>query len=86
MTIEEIKQELVRAGFTISEEKRLGNDTGSQIRLTSGQIVNVFDKGTWNVQGKNPEEVRAVLSEQAVTASPVRSATVPDKVFVVYGH
>lgn len=86
MTIEEIKQKLVDAGYTITEEKRLGNDTGFQIRLSSGQIVNVWDKGTWNVQGKNPDEVRAVLGEQAVTASPVRSVTAPDKVFVVYGH
>lgn len=86
MTIEEIRQKLGDAGYSIAEEKRLGNDMGFQIRLSSGQIVNVWDKGTWNVQGKNPDEVRAALGDQATAASPLRSATAPDKVFVVYGH
>lgn len=86
MTIDEIRQKLTEAGYSIAEERRLGNDTGSQLRLSSGQIVNVWDKGTWNVQGKNPEEVRAVLGDHTVAASPVRSAIAPDKVFVVYGH
>jgi predicted nucleotide-binding protein len=63
------------------------NNTGSQIRVASGQIVNIYDKGTWNVQGKNPEEVRAILGDQMDFAPVARGATAaPDKVFVVYGH
>ncbi|RMD59585.1 DNA-binding protein [Candidatus Parcubacteria bacterium] len=86
MTIEEIKRKLEDAGFSISEEKRLGNDTGFQLKLTTGQIVNVWDKGTWNVQGKNPEEVRTVLDDQPGATSSLRLPAAPNKVFVVYGH
>lgn len=87
MTLEEIKERLNATGYKITDEKRLPNNTGSQVRLASGQIVNAFDKGTWNVQGKNPEEVRAILDD-GIGSAPVCAVetAAPDKVFVVYGH
>ncbi|HZP44592.1 MAG TPA: TIR domain-containing protein [Candidatus Binataceae bacterium] len=71
----------------MSEESRLGNDTGWQIRLKSGQIVNIFDKGTFNVQGKNPEIVRKLMGELGAGSSgePPQPSVSRD-VFVVYGH
>ena len=53
MTIDEIRDALRKAGFDIKDESRLGNDKGFQIRLNNGAIVNCFDNGNYNVQGKN---------------------------------
>ena len=55
MTVDEAKQLLQVAGLVITEEKRLGNETGTQLRVNTGAIVNIYDKGTLNVQGKNKE-------------------------------
>ena len=49
MTIDEAKVLLEHAGLAIRTEQRLGNDTGTQLRLSNGSIVNVFDTGTFNV-------------------------------------
>jgi len=48
--------------------------------------VNVFDKGTFNVQGKNPEPIRKLLEElEASSPSGVQEFGSRD-VFVAYGH
>ena len=52
MTLGEIRQCLTENGFTIENESRLGNNTGTQLRLASGAIVNVFDKGTVFLSGQ----------------------------------
>ena len=62
MNVEEAKQRIKDAGFGIADEKRLGNDTGTQLRVDCGAIVNVYDKGTFNVQGRSTEQVNAVLA------------------------
>ncbi len=82
MNIEDIKALLLNEGWKIKEEKRLGNDTGWQVRLRSGAIVNVFDKGSLSFQGKNTDDIKDLLE---------RSESTPNndcgrKVFVVYGH
>ena len=92
MTVEEAKRILVGAGLPVSEEKRLGNDSGTQIVIPEA-FVNVYDKGTYHVQGKRAQEVKALLDSRG---SPVTSpntygqqpAQVPTgrRVFVVYGH
>ncbi len=87
MKLEEVKKRLADAGNSIIKEERLSNETGTQLRLDRGAIVNVFDNGTVNCQGKNRETVEAVLkggsasAESAPTAAPANI-----KVFVVYGH
>lgn len=92
MTLDEAKQLLEAAGLEIHSEKRLPNETGSQLRLTNDAIVNVFDKGTFNVQGKNKEQVEAALGAKPAQKPAVQAGAKPArdihprKVFVVYGH
>lgn len=89
MTIDEARAILEQAGLKVDSERRLGNDTGTQLRLSNGAIVNVFDRGTWNVQGKNQAYVKQILSnsdKQHVAESPAKYGLKKRKVFVVYGH
>jgi predicted nucleotide-binding protein len=53
--------QLDAAGLKIQSEQRNGNDTGWRICLDSGAIVNCYDTGNWNVQGKNQDAARAAL-------------------------
>lgn len=90
-TVEEIKRLLEGNGYTIKEQKRLSNNTGDQLRLSSGQIVNVFDKGTYNIQGKDPERVKKLLDRElqgmvSAGAPQVHGGSRKRQVFVVYGH
>lgn len=87
MTRDEVKSRLSKSGFTIREEKRLANDTGFQIRLEGGAIVNVFDKGTVSVQGKPGEKEKVELAVTGnVTQAPSVNTAGSNRVFVVYGH
>lgn len=88
MTLDEVKKVVVEAGYRINEEDRLKNNTGTQLRLDGKAIVNVFDNGTVNCQGRNCEKVEVLLQSTAGTAgpSPVASVATNTKVFVVYGH
>ncbi len=93
MTVDEARKLLGEAGLAVSKDERLPNNTGVQLRLANGAIVNVFDRGTFNVQGKNTAEVNAAFG-QAPPSSPVQPANASKpvvtgdktKVFVVYGH
>lgn len=92
MKLDEAKQLLLASGFSIKTEQRAGNDLGWQLRLTNGGIVNVFDSGTFNVQGKGQPEIKAALGAPPTAAAPAPAAAAPtkqntnNKVFVVYGH
>jgi predicted nucleotide-binding protein len=82
---------LEAAGLSIKSADRNGNETGWQIRLTSGAIVNCYDNGNVNIQGRNQDTARAALGAEAwiPAASSAQSsptATARPKVFVVYGH
>jgi predicted nucleotide-binding protein len=61
MTLEDARKHLVEAGYRIKKEERLGNKTGTQLRLDGGALVNVFDNGNYSCQGKNSEVVEALL-------------------------
>ena len=63
----------------IEEEKRMPNDLGTVLRTYNGCIVNIYDSGKVNCQGKNKETVETLLK------TPV-SVSNNRKVFVVYGH
>ncbi len=63
----------------IEEEKRMPNDLGTVLRTYNGCIVNVYDSGKVNCQGKNKEPIEALLKAPA-------SVSNNRKVFVVYGH
>jgi predicted nucleotide-binding protein len=56
---------LEAAGLPIKSADRDGNDTGWQIRLDSGAIVNCYDKGTISFQGRNQDPARAALGLDA---------------------
>lgn len=87
MTLAEIKTALHRSGLSVKAEERLANDTGTQLRLQNGAIVNGFDKGTHHVQGKNKAVVEDALAVGSVPAQGSGSGPIPSsKVFVVYGH
>lgn len=80
ITLEQVKDLLKMSNQTIVDEKRSGNNLGTVLKLSNGCIVNCWDKGTANCQGKNADQITALLS--GITDSPVKNR----KVFVVYGH
>ena len=79
MTTGEIIKLLQANKYSIVEQKRTGNNLGTVLRLNNGCIVNCWDSGKINCQGKNCEEVNAIITGKA-------NSTVNRKVFVVYGH
>lgn len=84
MNIDAAKRLLQGAGFKITSEERLANDSGYQLRLSNGAVVNCFDSGKCHVQGKNVDDVKKALGE--VDGAPVPVDPLNNKVFVVYGH
>ena len=90
MTLDEIKACLQAAGLPIASESALNGGAGTQLRLHNGAIVNSFQTGNFNVQGKNQEEVKVCLGVQSgTTAGSHQNAVlkpVLSKVFVAYGH
>lgn len=87
MDIHEARHLLKEAHLAISTEKRLKNETGTQLCLKNGAIVNIFDNGSFNVQGKNKGAVETVLSGGLSSRSEDRAKQpIKRKVFVVYGH
>lgn len=93
MNLDEAKALLSAAGYVVVSEQRANNDLGWQLRLTNGGIVNVFDTGVFNVQGKYQPEIKAALGAAPVQAPAVKvgapyaaKQSYNTKVFVVYGH
>lgn len=92
MNKDDAKEILENGGFYINSEARLPNDTGWQLRLEGGVIVNVYDSGKLLVQGKAAVKapVDALFEAAAGTdGGPAQVAVRPAKgrnVFVVYGH
>ena len=86
MNIDEAKSLLKNAGYSTEGEERLGNGTGTKLKLRSGQIVNVFDNGSWSVQGKNPEDIKALFGKHSGGPANGMKNNGSREVFVVYGH
>lgn len=86
MNLDQAKEILLSNRHDITEEHRLNNDTGVQLRTSEGAIVNVFDKGTYTIQGKNADKIRALFDPTLLTSSGTQSSSINKKVFVVYGH
>ena len=81
MNKEEVRIIVSRNGYSVIEEKRTGNNLGTMLKLDNGCIVNCWDNGNHNCQGKNKETVETLLLQTGrVTANTNK------KVFVVYGH
>ena len=68
-------------GYRIISDSRAGNNYGDVLKLDNGCIVNCYDKGTFNCQGKNCAEIKNIL-DNATFSSTNKNG----KVFVVYGH
>lgn len=81
MNKREIIDTLEGHGITVKNERRV-NNCGDRLDMSNGAIVNCYDNGNFNVQGKNSEMVRQLLSG----TNPNQSAKKNNKVFVVYGH
>ena len=77
MTYEEVIQKIkVNSKVSVLSEKDIQH--GKSITLSNGSIINCFNTGKHNVQGKNQEETKLIL--EGSTNSGNR------KIFVVYGH
>lgn len=86
LDVEEILQKLESSGSHLKSRDRLPNNLGEQFRFDNGEIVNVYDNGTVDVQGKNREAVMTLLG---LTKAPTKAKTATAQarnVFVVYGH
>ena len=86
MKLEEAKDLLKISGYEITEENRLSNNTGWWLRLKTDQIVNIYDKGTYNIQGKNPADIQKLFDDVACQSKAPHVKETTRKVFVVYGH
>lgn len=80
MTLEQVEMLVKKAGLSITDKSRNGNNLATTLRLANGCLVHCWDKGTISCQGKNVEQVNAILS--AANEMPIQNR----KVFVVYGH
>jgi predicted nucleotide-binding protein len=78
--LDEIRDLLAKAGYRVDDERRLPDGHATQLRLSGGVVVNVYDKGSFVVQGKRTEAMR---SGWALVRT---RSTAPTNVFVVYGH
>ena len=81
MNLDAIKRIITANGHKIVSESRANNNYGYVLRLDNGCIINCYDKGTYNCQGKNAAEVNALLN-----AYNLPETVQNRKVFVVYGH
>lgn len=82
MTKDEVRQILLRHGFQVVEEKRTGNDLGTIFKLNNGCLVNCWDSGKVNCQGKNRSEVENLVCDKKNDLGHQFNR----KVFIVYGH
>jgi hypothetical protein len=72
---------LADAGYQITAQRRLPNKLGWQLRLTTGQVVNVYDTGSLVVQGVGPEPVKRLLHRvSAATAAQRQGNATPARV------
>lgn len=84
MDLETIKKILKKAGLAVKEESRLGNNTGSQLRLENGGNINVYDSGKVVCGGKNKQDLEKLLKgENPEIEIGTRKS---NKIFIVYGH
>lgn len=86
MNLDEAKDVLAKKSFKIKKESRLGNNTGWQLLLENGGIVNVYDTGTVHCQGKKLDELQILLGKTDQSVTVTAPSGVSNKVFVVYGH
>lgn len=80
MEVQQIKNYL-QGHYSIREEKETAN--AKQIKLTNGAVINIFNNGNFNVQGKNSVEVKEFIQDSMAVRQKTNKN---NKVFIVYGH
>ncbi len=92
-TIKEVKmmkldemQGLLSQEYEVLDIKEIQH--GHKFILQNGAIVNVFNTGKYNVQGKESETVKAYIESNIgdQQKAGVQTTSISKKVFVVYGH
>lgn len=81
MTKQEIIEKLEKQGINIVNISRV-NNCGDRLDLSNKAIVNIYDNGNWNVQGKNTDSIQNILANNTSQQKTGQN----NKVFVVYGH
>lgn len=81
MDLRTVKEKISSSSLKIVEETRSGNNKATVLKLDNGGIINCWDTGKVNIQGKATQEIEEIISGQ--TNSKI---TMNKKVFVVYGH
>ena len=76
MTKEQILSIIDKKYTVVSEDEK---SNGICLKLNNGAIINCFNNGNHNVQGKNVQEIKDLLDGKV-------QATKKRKIFVVYGH
>lgn len=82
MKIELIREILKLNNVVIKEEVPMKKGLGTSLKLENGCIINCFNNGNHNFQGKNIEQIKIMFTEND---EPVIKES-NHKVFVVYGH
>lgn len=80
MSLEQVKTKLVANGYSIANETRNGNNLATVLNISNGCIINCWDSGKVNLQGKCTKEIEDAL------CNSVAAKEANKKVFVVYGH
>ena len=87
MSLETMREFLRKGGYRVVEEKRLPNESGTQLWLDCQAIVNVYDKGTYYVQGRNSEKVKEINEYlEGCTATNSDTEEASKEIFIVYGR
>lgn len=81
MDLRTVKEKISSSSLKIVEETRSGNNKATVLKLDNGGIINCWDTGKVNIQGKATQEIEKIISGQ--TNSKI---IMNKKVFVVYGH
>jgi len=81
MTKEQIITIVTTNGLSVVSNTRMSNNYGDSLRLSNKCVINIYDSGTIQYQGKNWEQVKALIE----STTPVESIQ-NRKIFVVYGH
>lgn len=79
LTLEQVKNLLGKGNQTVVEENQMNNGQGTVLKLANGCLVNCWNSGKVNCQGKNVGDIERILSKKDL-------APRNNKVFVVYGH
>lgn len=77
MTYEQVLEKInLQKVIKVADKKDL--PTGKQIKLSNGTILNCYNNGNIQYQGKNIEETKQVIENNSTPSN--------NKIFVVYGH